>query len=192
MQMKLLYEVKLVMNKALLEYLPPILQNVYELSAICAAQTPTFLEIEKAIETVLNNQFVESADISSIIRYEKMMGISPRGTDTLEDRRFRLKNRIMGDLPYTQTALQHKLSTLCGENGFSLSIDYTAYVIKVKLELTAKNQMDEVKSTLADMLPANMLYDVSIRYNQHYKLAVYTHSHLAAKTHETIRNEVLS
>lgn len=179
------------MDKDLIEYLPPILKKVEEFKQICKSEQDMLSFCEKAVQTVFDNQFIESANSDGILRYEKIMGISSRGTDTLEDRRFRVKNRIVGDLPYTKEALGKRLSALCGKDGYTLLIEYDKYNVKVQLELTAKNQYEEVGIILRDILPANLTIAVSIRYNQYYKLSRLTHKELSEYTHKYIRNEVL-
>ncbi len=180
------------MHKPLIEYLPPILQEVAEFRQIFDSETRVILSLESAGENLMENQFIETADEGAIAHYESIMGIVPRGTDTLEDRRFRVKNRMMGDLPYTFLALKKKLEMMCGKDGFVLTVNENAFSVKVLLELTAKNQYEDVKKILAEELPANMLMDIALRYNQHKKLSAKTHAFLADYTQTQIRNEVLS
>jgi len=51
---------------------------------------------------------------------------------------------------------------------------------------------DEVVRITRQMVPANLVVTVELRYNQHIKLAQYTHGQLSAFTHDQLRNEVMN
>lgn len=45
---------------------------------------------------------------------------------------------------------------------------------------------------LARIVPANLLTDVQLKYNQHRQLTAYTHDQLSVRTHGQLREEVLN
>ena len=96
-------------------YLPEVLKNVRELDAIMDAENPEIEDLWQACEDCMNDQFISEATENGIERREKMLGITPFATDTLDDRRFRLLSRYMEDIPYTRKSLINMLTSLCGE-----------------------------------------------------------------------------
>ena len=67
------------MRRRLLDRLPPVLQPILELRQIAdTAEQPEFDALWQALETLLSNQFVETADESGIARFERVLGITPR------------------------------------------------------------------------------------------------------------------
>ena len=50
----------------------------------------------------------------------------------------------------------------------------------------------EVARMLDEMVPLNIVLDVSILYNTHRMLQPYTHAQLAQKTHYAIRTEEIN
>lgn len=163
-----------------------------EFKAISTAETPELLYLWGVLEDVMNDQFVNDATQNGVKRWESILKIVPKGTDSLDIRKFRILTRLNEQLPYTYTTLEQRLITLCGQNGYSLQLNNTEYTLKVRVELTVKGKFDEVKSMLQRIVPANIVIDLSLLYNQHSLLSNFTHSQLANYTHDQLRNEVLT
>ncbi len=180
------------MDRKVLDYLPPILRPVRELRAICAGQQAVLEDVWAAVEAALDDQFIQDARESGIARRERILQIAPKGTDTLEDRRFRVKARMNEQLPFTLPALRQQLADLCGPAGYTVALDRGAYLLTVRVALTAKSNFDDVGALLERVAPANIVIDLDLKYNQHGTLAGFSHGQLAAYTHDQLRNEVLT
>lgn len=178
--------------KKLIDYLPPFLAEYREYQQIMAIEQMEFDKILARIELLLENQFIATCDEEAVARYERMYGIIPIAGSNLEERKFNLLAKLSSELPYTYKKFEEMLKNLCGENGFVLNIDANQYLVQVKVELEAKNNVTAVERMLQNTLPANMLYKVSLLYNQHGALAEYTHAQLSAYTHKELREEVLT
>lgn len=175
----------------LIEYLPSILQDKMEYKEICKTESKEFTFIWSKMDDVLNDQFLSTLTIHGVKRWEKIMKITPRSSETLEDRRFRIINRYLNKLPYTMTSLKHHLNSLCGENGYKVNYDTSTYTLTIRLELSIKNQLDEVVRSLKNIIPANLVQDISLLYNQHLTVGKYTHAQLSTFRHQGIREEAL-
>lgn len=158
---------------------------------LCNTEQREFDRLNTAVDEVLDTQFVSTAGERGIARYEKIFGITPMDTDTLDERRFRVLAKINAQLPFSIRRLRQQLSTLCGEDGYKLEVNGGVYTLTVKVALTAKRNQQAVEELLADIVPANMVCTTSLLYNQHADLTRFTHAQLAALTHFAIREEVL-
>ena len=176
----------------LIEYVPPILAETKEFKAICAAENAEIERLRAAYLNLFADQFIQTATENGIARLEKIMGIVPKGTDTLEVRRFRLLARKQEKLPYTKWTLPEQLAALCGSDGYSLNIDHAARKIAVRVALTAKGMFDAVEMLLLKQRPVNMIVDLSLMYNQNKTLHPFTNAQLRAYTNKQLRNEVIS
>lgn len=87
--------------------------------------------------------------------------------------------------------LVHQLTTLCGKDGYTLELKNEEYTLLVKVALTAKANFEDVGDLLGRIVPANLIIDLSLKYNQHKTLKKLTHKELAARRHAAIRNEVI-
>ena len=180
------------MDRKLIDYLPPVIKNAAEFEAIMEAIQPEFVDVETAIINAFNDTFVNDATEVGVKRWESMLNIVPKSVDTLEDRKFRILARLNEQLPYTFRSLDDRLITLCGQNGFTMELFNDIYTLKIRIELVVKGQYEAVEQLLKRIVPANLVIDLDLRYNQHEKLKNYTHGQLSAFTHSHIRNEVLT
>lgn len=179
------------MRKKLQDYLPPILLKTYEFPLLCETEQPEIDRLHDGADAVLDAQFLSTAGEYAISRYEKIFGVVPQDTDTLDERRFKVLTRINTQLPFSVRRLRQQLETLCGEDGYKLEVSGGKYTLSVKVALTAKRNPQAVKELLADIVPANMVCTTSLLYNQHADLTRFTHAQLALLTHFEIREEVL-
>lgn len=178
-------------HKKLISYLPGFLQEYYEYRKIFEAVQTEADRIGFRIEKLFNNNFVESTDEEGIAHYEEIYRVLPQEGATLEDRRFSVLSAMNIELPYTYRRLEQMLTLLCGVNGFEIHLDHNAYSIEIKVALTAKNNRRKISELMYNFLPANLVYGVTIIYNQHQTLAGYTHADLSAFTQLGVREEVL-
>lgn len=179
------------MRKKLQDYLPPILLKTYEFPLLCDTEQPEIDRLRDAADAVLDAQFISTAGETAIARYEKIFGITPMDTDTLDERRFKVLAKINAQLPFSVRRLRQQLETLCGADGYKLELDGDRYTLTVKVALTAKRNQQAVDELLADIVPANMVCTTSLLYNQHADLTRFTHAQIALLTHFEIREEVL-
>lgn len=175
-----------------LDYLPPVVGDTTEFKAISQAENPEINNLWAEHDTVLDDQFINTLDEESCARWEKMLNITPLGTDTLQDRRFRILAYINTDIPYTYKQLEIMLSNLCGADGYTMQLQNTLYKLVVRVALSASKQYSEVEKLLKRTVPANMLIDLDLLYNQHQYLAQFTHQYLSAFTHQQLKEEDLT
>lgn len=179
------------MERQLIHYLPYVIRDYFEFQGIMCGEQPEFERAWSSADDLLNNQFILTAGNMGLSRWEKILEITPKGTDTLEDRRFRILTRINEELPYTLPQLRNILKTLCGEGNYSAEVEGGTYQLVVKVGLAAKNNFNDVESLLDRVVPQNMVVNLLQLYNTHAELGRFTHEQLAAYTHDSLRNEVL-
>lgn len=178
-------------NRPLIDYLPPVLRDVREYQALMAGEEPEIALLWQNAQSALDDQFVSSATENGVRRWERILNIVPKATFTLEERKFTILTRLAEQLPYTVTMLKRMLSELCGPNGFTVDLNAGEYTLNVKVALTAVNNFNDVNLLLFRVCPANLIINLLIEFNQHFKLKPFTHGELAQKTHYMIRNEVI-
>ena len=120
-----------------------------------------------------------------------MIGIAARASEGLDVRKFRLFVRFNEKLPYTVPKLKEQLAALCGDDGYSVTLDAVKFNLIVKIALKSKGMADEVGAMLERMVPLNMNIDLDLMYNQHLTAGKFTHEFLSNYTQKGIREEVL-
>lgn len=172
----------------LLSYWPPVLRSLKEFKEIAKAEEPEIRALLQAVDKTLNNMFIEDADEDGIARFEKILSIYPAEGDSLDTRRFRVQTKWNDQLPYTEEELRGRLTTLCGEGGYTLDISYATYEMTVKVALTNKDALPLVAELLDNLVPCNMVVSLTLKYNTYGWLTAYTHEQLSAYTYDNIRN----
>lgn len=172
------------------ELLPLYLQEYSELAEIMNTETLEFRLLESRHNRMIDNRYIISCDEEGISRFEKILSVTPKSNDTLEDRIFRCLTKWNVCLPYNYAFLERKLRELCGTE-YTIDFDVPGQTMIVKIGIAQKNQYDSVVDILEEIVPCQIVLDISLLYNQHLTLAKFTHAQLAKFTHTQLRNEVL-
>lgn len=179
-------------RRSLIKYLPLYMQEYAEIRQILSADQDAIDATWDSVDSIWDNQFIEYASEVGVKRWEKMLNITPKATDTLPERRFRIMTKLQSDTPYTFLKLNEKLTTLCGEDGYSIYLVPNDYYLEIKLALGNENMLADVEDILNNMIPANMQRHIQVMFNTHKLLSAYTHDALAAYTHDQLRSGVIS
>ena len=171
-----------------LDYLPKVVRTIKEFEVLGDAENPEINNLWLDNQIVLNNQFINTLDEQGCARWEKMLDITPKGTATIEDRRLAILARINASLPYTYRQLENFLRNICADD-YTMTLDNANYTLTVLLSLSRQNQFDEVSNLLARVIPANLICNVSLKYNQYKIIKPYKYSLLINYTCHEIRIE---
>lgn len=144
-----------MLDRKLIDYLPPVLQSVMEFAAITGAQQPEIEAAWDALNLVMDNQFIDTATEAGVTVWEKELNIVPLATDTLEDRKQRLKTAWTYGVVYTYNWLVNWLKTSCGESNPLPTIN--DYTLRVSLPVSVDylHILDDMRRYVA----ANVLID---------------------------------
>ncbi len=178
------------MDRKLIDYLPPVLRGVREYVGINDANEPEISRAWDALEQVMANQFIDDADEYGVAMWEQELSIVPKGTDSLDARKARIKSQWNLELPYTITWLKRWIAATT--NGLPFDVELQDYTLIVRVALVSKGQLPEIAALLSRIAPANLMISLSIKYNQYLTHADSTHDQLSAYTHEQLRNEVIA
>lgn len=177
-------------DRKLMNYLPLFMQEYFEMQKIMETEQVEIDRLWFECENALADQFILEATESGVRRWESMLGVSPKDTDSLDERKFRILTKLNQELPYTLRKLELALTNLCGADGYSVEMNATEYHIEVKLAVSNASNYQEVVDLLEKMIPANLTQFVKIMYNSNATISLMTHAQLAAYTHEQLKSEV--
>lgn len=180
------------MGRQLIDYYPEALRGFLEYQVLTAAEQGEVDRLWEAHRDLLADQSVTTATENGVRRWEKILGVMPKGTATMEERKFLILSRLAEELPYTMRRVRQQMEALCGKQGFEIVLRNEEYLLVVRVALTVKSSYEDVNAMLRRVVPANIVVDISLLYNQHGKLGRFTHRELAGWTQYQLRNEVLS
>lgn len=179
------------MDRKLIDYYPEFLSTIKEYRMITDTEQEETDQLWKRLSDGLDDQFIHSATEHGVERWEEMLGLTPKATASLEERKFLILAVVSGELPYTWRMLEKKLTLLCGERNYQLKLYPEEYKIELRIALSARNSFDDAETLIREMIPANMLIDLSLLYNQHSTYQKMTHKQMSKYSHKQLRNEVM-
>ena len=168
-------------------YLPGVVKDIKEFKALAETEEYEFGILRSGVQTVWNNQFLSSLHEEGCKRWEKILGIKPMDTDTVEERRFKILAKVNESLPYTYRTIEDRIKQLCGDGNYSLVMDKPNYKLIVRVGLTAKKNTQAIIDMLDRITPCNLIIDVSLLYNQYINYAYITYEQMASYTHAQLR-----
>lgn len=152
----------------LIDYLPPVLQDIAEFTAIMKSVQPEINTAWDALNFIMDNQFIDTATEAGVSIWEKESGIVPLAADSLADRKQRLKTAWSKGVVYTVKWLSELLTTYNKNATDKLNIlDYT-----LKAPLTISDDWRSLCDLLRIRLPENIAISPVLILPE----SVYTHT----------------
>lgn len=140
-------------------YFPRYYEGILETDELIKVENDIWNNLYLLLNKAKNNQFIAYADEDGIYAYEQLFQIvADPETETLEERRFRLLNRIQTLSYYTMIYLRQKLNSLFGENNYEVEMDYLNYTLYVKSNASNSFMYKESIATINKIKPANIVF----------------------------------
>lgn len=140
-------------------YFPRYYEGILETDELIKVENDIWNNLYLLLNKAKNNQFIAYADEDGIYAYEQLFQIvADPETETLEERRFRLLNRIQTLSYYTMIYLRQKLNSLFGENNYEVEMNYLNYTLYVKSNASNSFIYKESIATINKIKPANIVF----------------------------------
>ncbi len=175
----------------LLGYLPTYLQSYNEFKVLANVEEPEIESLFNELQVVRNNQFINSCDEVGIEKFEKLLDIGVNKNDALETRKARVLVKWLQDIPYTYETLGTQLSSLCGVDGFEMTLDNEKYYLEVLVRLVAKERLEDVKALLGRVAPCNLDINTFIDYNRHEKFKPFMYKEIGKFSYNDLREKII-
>lgn len=169
---------------------PQIILQVPEIQKIYEINDSQFEGLDSAVKTLDGNICLDTMDMTTIKRWEKMLKLNVYDGDTEASRRFRVKAKVLERLPYSYRVILNRIEALC-PGGCTLTVAGDRLSLIVDIALKYKKMRADIEAVLEDMLPLNMRYSTEIIWNTYGVLGNYTHYKLSQMTYLQLREEVI-
>lgn len=151
------------MERQLIEYLPYVVRTYDIFQGIAEGEQPEFDMAWYNTDILRDEQYIFTAEDIGLRRWERILGILPKDTDTVAYRRDRIISRLNEELPYTLKQLRKMLDALCGKDNYSIYL--SDYRLFVSVSVAAKQRFGDVSSLLERITPQNIFLDIQQQYN---------------------------
>lgn len=163
-------------------YLPDIVQDVREFQEFAKAVNPELEIARERQEGQLRNQYIMSSDETGIARYERLMGIHPTATATLEERRMVVLAWWNSSTTFSERKLMDMLDAICMHGFYLLDLQIVNYRLVVTLELEVKHTRATVEDLLNRVVPQNIEIEVKLKGNTYGNLHDWGYTHEELKS----------
>ena len=143
-------------NETLMQQLPTWFKPVLEYIELMKAFGASLDSLNENSENIYYNQYIQTADLSTIKTWEKLFGITVRYGDTIEFRRARLIQKFSQIVPYTYWDLKDRLTALYGEDGYTLEVNSKECWIKIFVTSDRYGAIDLLYDLIWDVVPAHL------------------------------------
>ncbi len=171
------------MDRKLIDYLPPIIGEIKEIKLLMEAMQEEVVQLWLSTEDTRKEAFFDTHTTYGISRWEKILEIRPKGSDSLEERSYRILARLNERLPYTIRMLYEQLNGICGKENYIIQTDFDSYYIRVSVYSEEKAALFAVEDLLERVLPLNLLVDMALRVKDKKPGRVF----IGGFAHETVK-----
>lgn len=124
------------MNDRIIEierYWTRIVRDTAEFQQIADAENPEFNTVLECLYRILKEGFINDLTEYGVKRWEKILALPVSSTATLEERKVAILTYLSIRRPYTIRILKNMLSTIMGEDNYSLNINNDTSTLTVKI-----------------------------------------------------------
>lgn len=147
------------------EYLPEFISCTKEFTELFKVEQPQVDELFKQINNRLTDMFVLNSSEYATERYENIVGIIPKLSDSLKKRQLDVLAIYNEVPPFTYERLIEMLNAIIGDDGYKISLDIPKFFLKIKLRRDNLQFINQVNDMLERIVPVNIILDYSVDYN---------------------------
>lgn len=169
------------MDRKLIDYLPEYLQEYDEERAVQEALQPEVEQIWKLSWEMLQEAFILTEGSCGAGRWEKILNIYPKDTDSLQTRNLRILARINEVLPYTMTTLRRFLDSVVGSGNYNICLEAEKYFLDIQISLEHLSKVKEIREYVEQVTPVNLILLYTGKQADSYQVNVLTESCFTAR-----------
>lgn len=148
-------------TKTLLEYLPPFLREYYEFKQLCKSGDIEVSSIDKAVDWNFDSAFISDCDATALSKYERLLGIIPTSSQSIENRRNMVLLQWNTVASMTLSQFISKLQEYCGKDNIYVDTSREQFYQLVLWLNIHKVDVPIIKDFVDTWLPMNVNYTLN-------------------------------
>lgn len=148
-------------TKTLLEYLPPFLREYYEFKQLCKSGDIEVSSIDKAVDWNFDSAFISDCDATVLSKYERLLGIIPTSSQSIENRRNMVLLQWNTVASMTLSQFISKLQEYCGKDNIYVDTSREQFYQLVLWLNIHKVDVPIIKDFVDAWLPMNVNYTLN-------------------------------
>ena len=160
-------------------------KGIPDLDYFNAAVDKQKAKLDAEVERLDEDNYFDDMSESRVIRWEKMIHLTPKETDTLEERQFAIKARAIEKLPYTERVILRDLKALASDAEMNVANKHA----EIRIGLSNQNMIASVASLLERKLPLDITYEIIVMFNTWEEVARYKWNELEEMTWDDVKTD---
>ena len=148
-------------TKTLLEYLPPFLREYYEFKQLCKSGDIEVSSVDKAVDWNFDSAFISDCDATVLSKYERLLGIIPTSSQSIENRRNMVLLQWNTVASMTLSQFISKLQEYCGKDNIYVDTSREQFYQLVLWLNIHKVDVPIIKDFVDTWLPMNVNYTLN-------------------------------
>lgn len=140
----------------LVNLLSPIYTDIKDIRAILDAAWSVVRTVDDLIILTLNNAFIQTCDVETLRKFEKICNIVSNENLSLELRRSQVLQVFAAVLPYTEPKLKELLNAVCGVGNWRLTKNINGYEMHVDVFESFTDIIETLQATFVTYIPAHI------------------------------------
>ena len=146
------------MDRKLLNYLPPVIGNLKEIRHLMDAEQGVVEQLWKDTENTIKEAFLELHSGYGASRWEKLLELQPKRTDSLEIRNCHIKEKLNERLPFTIRMLHERIQSMLEGEEYQVICNPDIYWLKVAVSGRTLKEAQVIRAMLEEMIPLNLVF----------------------------------
>lgn len=150
---------------SLATFLPPVTRDSKDVQELMRIEETELQALWEAMCNIFYNQFISTMTAYGLQQWEAIFDVMPKATDTLQDRRTRILQLLMGTRPYTVLSFQAILDNIYGPGNVTIHVDNDKYEFWAELTADMMSQNMSIREFAETIVPKNLLILISNTQN---------------------------
>lgn len=140
----------------LVNLLSPIYTDIKDIRAVLDAAWVVIRTVDDLVMLTLNNAFIQTCDLETLVKFEKICNIVPNENLSVELRRSQVLQVFAAVLPYTEPKLKELLNAVCGVGNWNMTKNINGYEIHVDVFESFSDIIETLQATFVTYIPAHI------------------------------------
>lgn len=147
---------------------PLVTKENITFDALYGVESDEISKVVKDSKEIFDNEFIETANLEGIERFEKIYKINSNSTYSTEERRNIVYNKMAYKPPFTRQRFRELLKNIIGNDNFGFEIRPEDFTVVVSIPMIDRNVYSLYVKRIREIIPANLLLILSTPYTYLY------------------------
>nr|DAL98061.1 MAG TPA: tail protein [Caudoviricetes sp.] len=144
----------------LLIFAPPVSRDSHDMQELYKTDGAELQELWDVLCDIFCNQFIRYMTGYGLKQWEFIFDVMPKATDTMQNRRRRILQLLMGTRPYTMRSFQAILDNIYGKGNIIINVDENKYEFWMTIAADMLSNSRDILDFAEIIVPKNLYINI--------------------------------